>query len=115
MNTKQMAAEAAIYNERIRQQLSEGFDENHDLQYTHGELEDAADCYFYHTPSNESSPKPETCPWEPEWCRPKDRRRNVIRAGALYLAEIHRAVTSQQWVSSMEDLNKKLEACINEI
>jgi len=29
-------------------------------------------------------------PWEPAWWKPKDRRRDLVRAGALILAEIER-------------------------
>lgn len=81
--------------ERLRQirhpnDGGEGFSHAHDDDRRPGELSAAADCYIYLTHALEA-PEEVTClmwPWHPSWYRPSpDPRRNLVKAGALYLAE----------------------------
>lgn len=46
-----------------------------EAQYIHGRWKDARDMYW---------------PWSREWWKPVDRRRDLVRSGALILAEIER-------------------------
>lgn len=81
-----------VIAERQRQQSVEGWTPEHDDQYEDGELIDAAACY-----AKDSSlwdcigEPPSDWPWNDEWWKPsKSMRRNLIKAGALILAEIER-------------------------
>jgi hypothetical protein len=77
-----------ILAERKRQVEGEGFNFAHDDKYTNGELTRAASCYEH--AQNENSVKIYSWPWNEKWWKPKDRISNLIRAGALYLAEAER-------------------------
>jgi len=70
--------------ERSRQINAEGWTPEHDDKHDTGELADAAACYA--CPPLQSF----AWPWAEEWWKPKDRRANLIRAGALIVAEIER-------------------------
>ena len=74
--------------ERRRQIEVEGWTPDHD-DATHlpGELALAACCYCV---ADENEAPPAVGPWAQEWWKPKDRRRNMVRAAALLLAEIER-------------------------
>lgn len=83
MNGSQMIAA-----ERKRQRDKEGWSGRHDsTEHGDGQLIEAAicyaDCYGPH------SHKPERWPEWWDW-KPKDRIRNLVRAGALIAAEIDR-------------------------
>lgn len=90
-----------IRAERRRQVEAEGWSEKHDDEHSRGEMALAAACY--------ASPKRvfvsdqmagrgyeaytqyfDAWPWADEWWKPKDRRRDLVRAGALIVAEIER-------------------------
>ncbi len=77
-------AEIDVLAERQRQIYAEGFDEAHDEKWADGQLVDAAMCYCA---PDECPPK---WPWSPRWWKPKDRRRDLVRAAALIIAEIDR-------------------------
>jgi hypothetical protein len=62
----------------------EGWTVEHDDEHTEGELAMAAACYA----ANNTSMWPPT--WDFSWWKPKDRRRDLIRAAALIVAEIER-------------------------
>ncbi|HDZ8013256.1 TPA: DUF550 domain-containing protein [Citrobacter amalonaticus] len=81
-----------VVAERQRQKSVEGWTSEHDDQYEDGELIDAAACY-----AKDSSlwdcigEPPSDWPWNDEWWKPsKNMRRNLVKAGALILAEIER-------------------------
>jgi hypothetical protein len=79
-----------ISAERERQSLVEGFtDEHDDAQGTR--LAIAAACYVLWSDAypNQGEPPP-FWPWDAAWWRPKDYRRDLVRAGALIVAEIER-------------------------
>lgn len=83
-----------VLAERQRQISAEGFTPQLDDEYSDGQLARAAVCYVL--------PKapPEGWPWPAAWWKPGDRRRDLVKAGALILAEIERldrtAVAAQQ-------------------
>ncbi|HGL6979411.1 ead/Ea22-like family protein [Klebsiella pneumoniae] len=85
------AAAAAVLAERKRQVAAEGWTPGHDDEYEHGELADAAGCYAlsYELFDCAGEP-PRPWPWPDEWWLPTNRRRDLVKAGALILAEIER-------------------------
>lgn len=78
---------ASIAMERQRQISKEGWTAEHDDTYRSGELASAAACYLT-WPFRETVP--DTWPWEAAWWKPKNRRADLVRAGALIAAEIDR-------------------------
>jgi hypothetical protein len=87
-----------VIGERRRQQLSEGFSDSHDDKHNYGELADAAATYAMRpsfrrlemSPYDQRKIWQSLWPWEVKWWKPKDRRRDLVRAGALIIAEIER-------------------------
>jgi hypothetical protein len=83
-----MSAIEAIAAERQRQIEAEGWTPEHDDEHDDGQLAKAASCYA----------SPPDCtnrhfdwPWAMEWWKPsEDRRRELIKAAALIVAEIER-------------------------
>jgi hypothetical protein len=84
----------AIVAERFRQIETEGFDAAHDDDHDNGELAQAGATYALVETSYAANWKvkdlPPTWPWEAGWWKPRDKRRNLVRAGALILAEIEK-------------------------
>lgn len=83
--------------ERDRQIEVEGWSHDHDLEHERGQLSIAAAWYAVEgTDASISYPDDEPegsgWPWGPQWCKPKDRVRNLTRAGALIAAEIDREI-----------------------
>lgn len=84
--------------ERVRQVEAEGCDAKHDDEHDPGELACAgaayaleAGCKLYpHSGTGFEEKPPEFWLWEPQWWKPKDPRRDLIRAAALIVAEIER-------------------------
>lgn len=90
-----------VLDERQRQITVEGWDEGHDDHHYNGELAAAAACYaspyraFKAVTSvgrgyESLTTYRDLWPWRDEWWRPKDRRADLVRAGALIVAEIER-------------------------
>jgi hypothetical protein len=93
-----------VLGERQRQVEKEGWTPEHDDEHSDGALADAAACYamsdravalvddLYLSATNQQrlSEHPYEWPFDAEWWKPKDRRRDLVRAGALILAEIER-------------------------
>ena len=91
----------SVISERQRQQSVEGWTPKHDDKHDNNELAFAASCYAFHsaaaswdfeddgTPYN-IHPAPKNWPWAPEWWKPTNPRRDLVKAGALILAEIER-------------------------
>jgi hypothetical protein len=104
------AAARDVLAERQRQISAEGWTPEHDDQHAGGEMAMAAACYAAHSSAWQAinyTMKPgvpgvlsrllsaqefvsRMWPWDREWRKPKDERRNLVRAGALILAEIER-------------------------
>ncbi|ECD3895810.1 ead/Ea22-like family protein [Salmonella enterica subsp. enterica serovar Gloucester] len=80
-----------VMAERQRQQSVEGWTPEHDDEHCNGELAMAAVCYINDTGAvNRNGGKPWGWPWDASWWKPDTRRRNLVKAGALILAEIER-------------------------
>ncbi|HBB0684182.1 TPA: ead/Ea22-like family protein [Escherichia coli] len=80
-----------VVAERQRQQSVEGWMPEHDDEHCNGELAMAAVCYINETGTvNRNGGKPWGWPWDASWWKPNARRRNLVKAGALILAEIER-------------------------
>lgn len=114
VNALQVALEspavAAVLAERRRQVEVEGWTPEHDDEHVGGQLAMAAACYAAHSAVDEcinctdEDPGPaltmllaraqdfvaKCWPWSPRWWKPRDKRRNLVKAGALILAEIER-------------------------
>lgn len=81
-----------ILLERMRQVNVEGWTTEHDDEHRPGTLAQAAACYaanaseFWH---KGYGGRP-YWPFDEEWWKPKDKRRDLVRAAALLLAEIER-------------------------
>lgn len=82
-----------IQHERDRQVAVEGWTPKHDDTHTTGDLAVAAACYALNTTWLNHIGKRELVdkywPWPKGW-KPKDPRRDLIRATALLVAEIER-------------------------
>lgn len=93
-----------ISRERERQMQAEGWGTDHDDHHDTGEMAKAAACYaiFSAMPDDardlanfddsllEMNFFRRYWPWERHWWKPKDRRRDLVRAAALLVAEIER-------------------------
>ena len=90
-----------VIAERQRQQSVEGWTPEHDDLHDSGELAGAAACYAHYTnargwvfPTNpgdyQSADEPDNWPWDRSWWKPTNPRRDLVKAGALILAEIER-------------------------
>lgn len=84
-----------VLAERARQVNAEGWTPQHDDQHGDGAMSVAAACYALADTRAEAQHRfvgllwPWTG-WASMWWKPKDRRRNLVRAAALLLAEIER-------------------------
>lgn len=80
-----------IVAERLRQQEVEGWNTAHDDGHHTGILADAAACYAANAGGCVwAAPVPAFWPWEAEDWKPSTPRRDLVKAGALILAEIER-------------------------
>lgn len=86
-----VAAHALIEAERRRQVEELGFSIVADDRYVDAELLCAGMCYLAHARGEiEASPIPVAWPWDARWWKPRGIREDLVRAGALFLAEIDR-------------------------
>lgn len=85
-----------IVAERQRQISAEGWTPEHDDEHDKGEMARAAACYAYeatrteHQRSLDDGFAPPMWPWAERWWKPTDRRRDLVKAAALIIAEIER-------------------------
>jgi hypothetical protein len=78
--------------ERKRHLIEEGWTPEHDDKHDMGEMALAAGCYALNAASERFADGivPIFWPWAREWWKPKSRRRDLVRAAALIVAEIER-------------------------
>ena len=76
--------------ERQRQMSAEGWTPEHDDEHEIGELARAAACYAANATGFRLQSRLNIWPWDREWWKPTTPRRDLIKAGALILAEIER-------------------------
>uniref|UniRef100_A4WTA9 Restriction alleviation protein, Lar family n=1 Tax=Cereibacter sphaeroides (strain ATCC 17025 / ATH 2.4.3) TaxID=349102 RepID=A4WTA9_CERS5 len=90
-NRRAHLAEAAadVLAERARQISAEGWTPEHDDGHSRGQMATAAGCYILHQ-SHLGDELEVFWPWEMTWWKPTDRRRDLVKAAALLLAEIER-------------------------
>lgn len=86
--SRNIAAELAA--ERDRQVGPEGYTPEHDDAHTDGSLARAALAYVAASAIGWSVTAITCWPWEPAAFKPTTRRRNLVKAGALLIAEIER-------------------------
>lgn len=101
----------AIRSERKRQISKEGWSAEHDDRHEDRELMRAGMHYLHYGTKYQSATG---WPWDATWFKPKDRRRNLIRAGALFLAErdrLHRINPDH----SVNHVNHKLDIAVKEL
>lgn len=87
-----------VIAERNRQKSVEGWNEAHDDQYASEELAAAAACYAESAYSLSDAMRgddlqvspPRLWPWSDDWWKPTTQRRDLVKAGALIIAEIER-------------------------
>ncbi len=88
-------ARQEIDMERLRQVREEGWTPEHDDAHEDGQMLAAARCYYLNVTTGPLSlgqnGTPENWPWDKRWWKPKGYRRDLIRAGALCMAEQERA------------------------
>lgn len=79
-----------IAAERRRQVEAEGWTPEHDDRHRSGQMATAAACYAMPRDGLPVFAVSRFWPWTWSWWKPKDRRRDLVRAGALIVAEIER-------------------------
>lgn len=89
------AAARDVLAERRRQVSDEGWTPEHDDTHSDGEMAGAAACYALYRSHLNLPPMggdllEQVWPWAAEWWKPTDRRRDLVKAAALILAEIER-------------------------
>lgn len=82
-------AKEDVVSERERQKSVLGWSEQHDDAHDQGQLAVAASCYARNAGLEDPNP-PTGWPWDEKWWKPKSQREDLVRAGALILAEIER-------------------------
>ena len=84
---------ADIAAERARQVEQEGWTPEHDDQHASGEIGKAAAAYALADMSDNvlaAGAISQVWPWDWKWWKPTTYRRNLVKAGALIVAEIER-------------------------
>lgn len=99
-----------VITERRRQVEAEGWHPAHDDAHRQGEIAGAAACYAMHDLSftipntklghTVAMLVKDLWPWAASWWKPADRRRNLIKAAALIVAEIERIDRADPTTSS---------------
>ncbi|WP_407059208.1 hypothetical protein ACKZDW_02155 (plasmid) [Ralstonia syzygii subsp. celebesensis] len=89
------AAARDVLAERARQISAEGWTPEHDDEHADGQMALAAGyyalaCAFPHERDIGGGRVPSYWPWDKSWWKPRDPRRNLVKAAALVLAEIER-------------------------
>lgn len=76
----------AVIAERFRQIEVEGWSAEHDDNHERGELAKAGATYLLYA-GTASPTLPSTWPWQADWWKPANYRRDLVRGAALALAE----------------------------
>lgn len=90
--TVQDAAVSDVLAERARQISAEGWTPEHDDANSDGEMAQAAACYALNAAGWKTEALRGCWPikWMAAWFKPTDHRRDLVKSGALILAEIQR-------------------------
>lgn len=105
---------AMIAAERQRQVEVEGWTGEHDAQHTNGEIAKAAAVYAMCAavntyPVSRSGLWFQVWPWPWQWFKPKDRLRDLARAGALIAAEIDRVLAEEAQKATVDQILAKTQ------
>lgn len=107
----QARAGQAIYEERTRQIYVEEFRPDQDDHYQAGELARAAGAYasiagdaIKRSASDTSNMLTTAWPFDRTWWKPSTPRRDLVKAGALILAEIERLDRAAAYANAGEDV-----------
>lgn len=109
----QTAAARDVLAERQRQISAEGWTPEHDDEHRDGSMALAASCYACASAGFDDAAR--DWPWSDDWFKPSSPRRDLIKAGALILAEIERidrAGTAVQNGMECDRLNAKLAGVV---
>lgn len=79
-----------VLAERQRQVEAEGWTPEHDDTHSEGEIAAAAACYAFTAVRSPHDIQSRIWPWSIDWWKPTTPRRDLVKAGALILAEIER-------------------------
>ncbi|MFS8175009.1 hypothetical protein [Vreelandella titanicae] len=108
--TGSYASYTEVYQERMRQISSEGFNSERDGNYMKGELARAAGSYasiagnaIERGASETSNMLTTDWPFDRAWWKPTTPRRDLVKAGALILAEIERLDRAAAYAKAGED------------
>jgi len=88
-----------IAAERLRQIEVEGWTSEHDDEHAFGEMQHAALAYLLSAerrPYSSLYTQPTIWPWAAQWWKPKGPGRDLVRAGALCMAESDRLIRRHQ-------------------
>lgn len=96
-----LQAARMIHDERYRQQTQEGYTQDHDDEHTEGQLALLAAAYALSSCKDEFSQTVvrnlTAITNDPTWpFKPKDPIRDLVRAGALLLAELERRLRAEE-------------------
>jgi hypothetical protein len=85
-------AAQSVLAERARQVAAEGWTPEHDDAHGDTQMAGAAACYALASVAHWAAGPAiqQFWPWDEAWWKPSDARRNLVKAGALILAEIER-------------------------
>ena len=106
-----------VMGERTRQMAVEGWTPEHDDAHVDGEIAEAAICYIL---TGIGKDREWACAiwwpeaWSTRWCKTTNARRDLVKAGALILAEIERldrAALSQNGGAVVEDAPEPIGTC----
>lgn len=110
--------------ERRRQVEEEGWTADHDDKHTRGEMAASAACYalwvVLEPRGSQSRARAQELvhrwwPWNWSWWKPTDHRRDLVKAGALIVAEIERldrARTEEQREIALSEENARLRTAV---
>lgn len=103
-----------VLAERRRQIEKEGWSAEHDAAHPVGDFERAAATYALYTYGVPATAKVEGLearylwPWDWKWFKPKDRRRDLVRAAALLIAAIDKG--DHEWAELDRKHKERLSA-----
>lgn len=105
-----------ITDERDRQIKVEGWSAAHDDEHATGEMLRAAIIYLHW--GTDRAPQmngdvPMSWPWSAEWWKPKDRKANLVRAGALMVAERDRLMRKEGPYARTRHVDHKLDLVLD--
>lgn len=104
-----------ILAERLRQIEAEGWTPEHDDQHASSQIALAAAAYILNTADYSDGPQirfmgADLWPWSDDWWKPTDPRRDLVKAGALIIAEIERI--DRQSSQPAVNLGDDVDTCI---